>query len=121
MTRCIAPTLLLLSSSLTVAGEARYTVRLSETAPPRFQVEAVLPGGSALRMNETRPGDLPALLEHGWPALVSGLRVVDGGGRVVPAESTGATGWRLPAGTTGPLTVTYEVGTAALAAAVPTS
>ena len=113
----IAPTLLLLFSSLTVAGEARYTVRLSETAPPRFLVEAVLPGGSALRMDETRPGDLPALLEHGWPALVSGLRVVDGGGRVVAAESTGATGWRLPAGTTGPLTVTYEVGTAALAAA----
>ena len=28
-------------------------------------------------METTRPGDLPALLEQGWPALVSGLLSID--------------------------------------------
>jgi len=76
---------------------ARYQVRLARIDPPLFQVSALLPvDGDRISMEETRPGDLPQLLEHGWPALVANLQVTDAAGRPVEAAFSGDSSWTLP-------------------------
>lgn len=95
---------------------ATYVVRLANASPPRFLVRATWPtGGSRLEMDTTRPGDVPELLERGWPALVTSLRLVDATGGAVEATPDGDAGWRLRARHDGPITAEYEVDTRLLA------
>jgi predicted metalloprotease with PDZ domain len=98
---------------------ATYRVRLTRSDPPRFHVTATLPAGDALRMEETRPGDIPEILERGWPALVSSLRAVDAGGRSLELGAAKETGWDLPRelqGVPGRWTLDYDVDASLLAA-----
>jgi hypothetical protein len=88
----------------------RYVVSLTRIEPPLFRVSAtVRVDGDRLEMDTTRPGDLPEILERGWPALVTGLRVTDASGRPVEATFAGASAWTLPHRLTGTLRLDYEV------------
>ncbi len=95
--------------------EASYVVRLVRTAPPAFVVNAIWPSGSRLEMDTTRPGDLPELLDRGWPVLVTRLEVTDAAGRALEVVPEGEAGWRLSHPTVGAVFAEYEVDTRLLA------
>ena len=91
-------------------GEARYTVRMLASSPPRFEVTASLPvEGDALAMYTSRPGGIAELDARGWTALVRRLEVRDASGSIVPVQGVGAKGWRLRAARSGRLMIQYEV------------
>jgi predicted metalloprotease with PDZ domain len=92
------------------ATAASYTVAVEAITPaPRLSVRAELRlTDDTLRMVETRPGDAPELMRHGWPALVRNLRVLNESGTELPAISAGAAGWALPAGGRN-VTVAYDI------------
>jgi predicted metalloprotease with PDZ domain len=93
---------------------ATYRLRLTRLSPPRFEIRASLPPGTRLRMASTRPGDVPELLERGWPALVSGLTVADAQGASLALRAEGEHGWLVDSATS-PLTIEYAVDLALLA------
>ena len=92
------------------ATTAKYLVKLMQLTPPKLSVSATLPiNGNALKMETTRPGDIPQVLKEGWPALIRNLRISDGSGRPIEVASTGKAGWELKQTHTGWLTLNYEV------------
>lgn len=96
---------------------ATYKVSLANATSLRLAVVADLPmDGQAIAMDRTRPGDIPELDAHGWPALIVGLRVSDAAGRPVEVSSVGDSGWQLTKPYSGRLTLRYEVDYSALAA-----
>jgi len=97
------------------AGSASYVVRLAGDTPPAFEVAATLPAGERLGADTTRPGDLPELLDGGWPVLIAELSVRDASGQSIPVEADGAAGWRVARSAPGPYSVSYRVDTALLA------
>lgn len=94
---------------------ATYDIHLDATAPTRITVRATVPAAGSLAMATSRPGDVPDVADAGWPALVRNLTVTDADGQAVVAIAAGAGGWALPEAS-GPLTLTYEVDYAPLAA-----
>ena len=96
---------------------ASYQVQLVGARPGRFTVRATLPSdGAELRMAASRPGDVPEVADAGWPALVHGLTVRDAAGKAVAVAGDGPRGWKLARAVRGPLSLTYEVDLAPLAA-----
>lgn len=114
----LLPLLLSLAGAAHAAepGAASYSVRLTSVSPPRIAVRATVPGGEALRMSDSRPGDVPELADAGWPALVKNLVATDADGRALTPTPDGARGWFVPRPGRGPYTLAYEVDYAPLAA-----
>jgi predicted metalloprotease with PDZ domain len=91
-------------------GTARYEVRLLSRAPLRLGVQASLPiAGQDLGMAISRPGNVPELLQSGWPALVGRLSVRDEGHRRLALQPSPPGGWRLERPHAGRIELSYEV------------
>jgi predicted metalloprotease with PDZ domain len=100
------------------AGEsATYLIQIRDMNAHRVVVRATVPGGGTeLRMATSRPADIPEVGDPGWPALVRNLTVTDAAGKRVTVTPAGAKGWTLSRPAAGPLTLSYEVDYAPLAA-----
>lgn len=90
------------------AAPARYRVTLTSVSPPRFVVEADLPGaGERLEMGESWPAELPEMARQGWPALVSSLAARDAAGPL--PLSLQRNHWRLERPAVGRVRLSYGV------------
>ena len=99
------------------AHGATYHVQILGGPAHRIAVRATVPSdGAELQMARSRPGDVPEVADAGWPALVRHLTVTDAAGRRVATTGNGAAGWTLAHAVSGPLTLSYEVDYAPLAA-----
>ncbi|MDH4036042.1 MAG: hypothetical protein OEX18_13865 [Candidatus Krumholzibacteria bacterium] len=96
---------------------AIYQIQVRDPASHRVAVRATVPGNTTeLRMDTSRPGDIPEVADAGWPALVQRLRVRDAAGNSVGVTANGARGWVLARRADGPLTLEYLVDYTPLAA-----
>jgi predicted metalloprotease with PDZ domain len=96
------------ASPALAASWARYRVTLQSVSPPRFAVQAELPGATErLVMFDSWPAELAPMAERGWPALVRNLRVRDAQGPIVAAPAQ--MGWLLARTPQGPVTLNYGV------------
>lgn len=85
---------------------ARYRVRLLSVSPPRFAVEAVLPGATdRLTMGRSYPAELPEMARQGWPALVADLAAEDAAGALPLTPERN--GWNLGRPAQGPVRLGY--------------
>ena len=88
------------------ADTARYRIGVPADLAS-LHVTAEIPyGGGGVFLDSIQANHLP----RGWATFVRDLRILDGSGRdlaLTPIDSTAA--WSLPRGTTGPLTLEYEI------------
>lgn len=90
------------------AAPSRYRITLLSVSPPRFTVEADLPGaGERLEMGESWPAELPEMARQGWPALVSDLTASDAAGPL--PLSLQRNHWRLDRPAVGRVRLTYAI------------
>src|SRR4051812_1370246 len=101
-------------SSKSAAAKSRsgasYRVMLISVSPLKLAVTATLPlDGQSLDMATSRPGDVPPVGDHGWPALVRDLRVTDASGHALALAAPDDGGWRLARPYHGRVTLAYAI------------
>ncbi len=100
------------------ATPAKYSIALSDPARPVLSVKADLPcDGTELVMDRTRPGDVPEVGVRGWPAVITGLKVVDGQKDQLETIPAGPGGWKLAKPCAGRISLDYTVDLSSIAAA----
>ena len=110
---------LLIALTASAFGQAsRYSISIPDPSARKIIVKAVLPvDGTELNMDTTRPGDVDAVGNNGWPEVIRDLKVTDDADRTLSFARNKDAGWKLAAPYKGSVHLEYSVDLSALAAA----